>query len=131
MLFSPSPGERRLISLLAKGWQRSEADICLDAFRRGFKPVAEDFELFCKLDQVSPALYDSLAQAIALNWDALTGSRISPERLIALKSGETPTELEQVRLALALNLPESAIEKLVAPETHDTTLGTTPSATSE
>lgn len=101
-----------MIRLLANRWERAEADIFLDGFRRGFRSLMEDFELFMRYEEDSPLPYDSIAQAVILNWETLEGSRISKGRLDDLKKGSCPTELEQARLALALNLPESVIEQL-------------------
>ncbi len=102
-----------MIKLLAEKWGRAEADILLDGFRKGFRSLMQDFEIFIRHDQPELLPYESLAHAIRLNWNELAcRSRIARGRLREIQSGAEPTELERVRIALVLGFSEEILERL-------------------
>lgn len=114
-----SDGEYEAISPIADRWNRPVSEIALEFFRIGFANGLERYRVMAEAaDKWEASIsdrpqYRSLAQAIALNWDKLQASRVSPEKLAAIRDGKKkPTELEAARLALALGLTEVELEAL-------------------
>jgi hypothetical protein len=64
--------------------------------------------------RVPPATsFKSISHAIVRNWDHLVkNSRIPKERLLAIRDGDCPSDLEYARLALALKVTEEELESL-------------------
>lgn len=65
------------------------------------------------LSQPEACKYKSLTQAVMRNWDLLTATKIPLERLKLFRDGgDRPTEVELLRLAIALNLSEDCLQSL-------------------
>jgi len=103
MRVSPSDGEIQLIEAIAKAWRRSEGDVLLDGFRRGFQSLVRDYETYLLHTNGTPEMQQGdniLGLAIKR---LAAGEAINSIELevIARHTGIDLATLEQIRNCLA------------------------------
>ena len=101
---------------MAAYWGREKPDVIVEAFRWGFSAVVKRYlgDRGIERTRAAGLPYDSICQAINRNLDDLKQCRISGSRLIEIRDGSQPTDLEIARLALALGTSEQMLEDLIA-----------------
>jgi hypothetical protein len=111
--------EYALLEAIAKRWGRAASEVAVEFFRRGFpggvaqyRQLAQEADCWVSVTSAQPQ-FRSLAQAITCSWDQLQHTKLTPEKLAAIRDGKNqPTETELLRLALALNVAEEYLASL-------------------
>ena len=107
--------EAKVVGEMAEYWGRTEADVIVEAFRGGILPVTQRYFSDRGINKpLSAGLpYKSICQAINQNLEKLERSRIPVNRLIEIRDGSQPTDLEIARLALAFGTTEAELERFI------------------
>ncbi|HEY9644372.1 MAG TPA: hypothetical protein V6C57_28010 [Coleofasciculaceae cyanobacterium] len=105
--------ELNTLKPIADYWGVAVAAIALDFFRLGFKAGVEKYKRMAEAVERDQIQFRSLTHAIICSWDKLQSTKLSIERLAAIRDGKArPTESELLRLALALGVTEEYLESL-------------------
>lgn len=114
---SISPEIDQITKEMADHYRVSQTEILTRIFDRGYSSVLKEYvsdrrNLQALKKEAGQPQYRSIKQAVLRNWDALTQSRIHPDRLVKIREGDRPTELELARIAIAAGVTEDYLEEL-------------------